>query len=112
MARMFGRVKRMKNIAKTFGECQANHPEAWALGNELADEVFNTRSDYLIEETRTKEGQEKYVRLASEGLVTAVFDGTFEDQTGVPFPEPLSQEAASCFGIALGARLTDLFEAS
>lgn len=112
MTKWFGRLKRMKALGKAFGQCMAEHPEAWALGNQLADELFNSRSDYLIDQTRTKEGQERYIRMASEGLVTAVLERSFEEEAGVPFPEPPTQEAATCFGVALGTRLTDLFEAT
>lgn len=107
---MFRKAKRMAKLGKTFGECQEKHPEVWKLGNNLADEIFATRSDYMREETRTREGADKYIRLAGEHLLTSLSDGTLGDEFGIEFPEPVTDSSAKCLGIAFSTRLVDLFE--
>lgn len=107
---IFNRIKSGAKVAKKFGECRAEHPQAWALGEELADGVFETRTDYLLDMTKTAEGADKYIRISSEQMLKSLDEGTFEELAGAPFPEPVTDEAATCFGIAFSTRLVDLFE--
>jgi len=106
---LFGKAKTMAKLGKKFGECRAEHPEVWALGNEMADASFAARTPYLLERIKA-EGEDDYIRLASTTLMEALGNGTFEDLTGVKFPEPVTDGSATCFGIAFSTRLVDLFD--
>jgi hypothetical protein len=108
---LFGRGRRMVNVGKTMGECKAEHPKVWALGEELADGVFETRTPYIKEQTRTKEGADSYAKFVAAEVVRAASEGTLEQELGVALPEPATERSLSCLGIAFGTRLIDLLEA-
>lgn len=107
---LFKRWKGGLDAAKKFGDCAANHPEVWKLGTEIAEGLVATRSDYLVEETRTEEGANKYARHAAEGMLGLLGSGSFSEETGLEFPEEVTDESATCFGIAIAKRIYDLLE--
>lgn len=100
----FDKAGRMSRLASKFDECKRNHPGAWAAGIEAADECFAGRTPYLLQNIQTEEDVDRYIRLASEQMVTGVAQGEFD------FPEPVTQSSLAAFGISFGKRLRDAFD--
>jgi hypothetical protein len=103
-------MKRMAGVARKFAECEAKHPAVWRLGTQLADEVFDGRSEYIRQETTTDEGAHRYIKAAGEHLLVSLSDGTLEEEMGVVFPGPITDSSAACFGIAFTKQLRDRFD--
>lgn len=85
-------------------ECKRFHPRAWAAGIGAADECFAARTPYLLQNIQTEADVEKYIRLATEQIVSDVAQGEFD------FPEPLNQSILAVFGISFSKRLSDAFD--
>jgi hypothetical protein len=90
-------------LGKQAGKHKANHPHAWALGEELAASFLASRSRDLVRmiHEQGKQGIELYVRETSEAAVRGVADGEVE------MNEPVTQEALTAVGISCGIALRD-----
>lgn len=100
----FEKAGRMNRVASKIDQCKRSHPRAWAAGIEAADECFAARTPYLLQNIQTEADVEKYIRLASEQVVTGAAQGEFD------FPEPLNQSSLAAFGISFSKRLSDAFD--
>jgi hypothetical protein len=89
-------------LGKQAGKHKANHPHAWAIGEELAASFLASRSRDLVRmiHEQGKQGIKLYVRETSEAAVRGVADG-------VEMSEPVTQEALTAVSISCGIALRD-----
>lgn len=98
---------KMNELAKKAGYLKADYPQAWALGESLADEALATRSEALMRmiAERGQKGIDSYAEQVREACVQGVASGE------IAYAGPVDKDALVAVGIACGMRLQDKLEA-
>jgi len=93
-------------MGKQAGTLKADHPDAWAIGEELASEALATRSPDLIRmiHERGDQGIDAYVRQVSEAVIQGASRGEIE------LPELLAEGTLTALGISCGMALKDALD--
>ncbi|MGZ8631110.1 MAG: hypothetical protein ACXWZF_09120 [Actinomycetota bacterium] len=101
------RFAKMDEVAERAAELKTFFPEAWAFGEEAANEAFRTRSSDLVRviHEHGQEGIEFYSQQVRETLVERVSTGELE------YDGQVSERSLTAMGIACGLKLQDSLEA-
>jgi hypothetical protein len=105
---LFDRARKISRMGREMAYLKADHPEAWAAGQQAAIEALQGRSDDLVRMLiqGPPERVEHYRSTMTEEIVTGVGIGEYE----APF-SPLTPEGLKAFAISLGMKLIDVLEA-
>lgn len=101
------RFAKMNEVAKRAAELRTFFPEAWAFGEEAADEALRSRSSDLVRviHEHGQDGIEFYSQQVRETLVERVTSGEAE------YDGQVSVRSLTAMGVACGLKLQDSLEA-
>jgi hypothetical protein len=104
---MFKKLRKMNQIGKEAGFLKADHPGAWALGEDMARQLLADRSPDLVE--MMKVGPQHLVdEYVQRGYMMAM---QFASEADAPdMGESPTSESLKAVGIACGMYLTDVLE--